>query len=91
MSDDGCQCEHCEKVKPWDQVHMHEDCWLCLDCEAEHRKVFETCEHKWEPHVTQMGDDAQYCPECLTAVCNEDFPAMFGRDVPASDLRKSTT
>jgi len=83
MGDDLCTCEHCEKEKPWSDVHMHEDCWICSECEAEHRKGFEACCHKWEPHITQMGEEAQYCPECFTAVCDEDFPTLFGQPAPA--------
>lgn len=82
--DDLCTCEHCGLLKPWDDVHMHEDCWLCTACEGEHRKGFEACEHKWEPHVTQMGDEAQYCPECSTAVSNEDFRTVVGIEPPAN-------
>jgi hypothetical protein len=57
---------------------MMEDCWYCPKCVAEWQAEFDACQHDWEPHVSVMGDDGQYCKNCSGFVANEDWQTIFG-------------
>jgi hypothetical protein len=70
-------CEHCSKELPVETMEIMDDCWFCSGCTAEWRAIFDACEHRWEPHVDQMGDEGQYCTRCMGFVCNEDMPVLF--------------
>jgi hypothetical protein len=64
-------CEHCGKSFPFEQCHRMDDCWICDACYSEWKKVFDACEHDWEPHVNEYGEDGRYCKKCAGVVVDE--------------------
>jgi hypothetical protein len=68
-------CEHCQRQFPIEIMSTSGDgCWLCPGCVAEFRKVFDACEHDWEPHVDHMGDEGRVCKRCSGFVLKEAQP-----------------
>ncbi len=67
------QCEQCDKEFTIETMTSMEDCWFCEGCVAEWRKVFESCEHRWnpQPYVGVMGDEGKICDRCSGFVANE--------------------
>lgn len=75
-------CEHCSKDFDLESMTLMEGCWFCEGCTADFQKHFDACEHKWSPHVNEMGDQGQHCEKCTGFVCDDDFPALFGTPAP---------
>lgn len=77
-------CEHCDKDADIGSMTLMEGCWFCAPCVADFQKTFDACDHKWSPHVNEMGDPGQCCERCTGFVCDDDFPALFGRVAPST-------
>jgi hypothetical protein len=75
-------CEHCSKDANLETMTLMESCWFCADCTADFQKHFDACDHKWSPHVDEMGEPGQCCERCTGFVRNEDFPTLFGAAAP---------
>lgn len=80
-------CEACGTEHPIEDMHMMEDCWFCTKCTEEWRAGFAVCDHTWEPHVSTMGDEGQYCTKCAGFVANEDFASLGLTPPPESQRR----
>ena len=66
-------CEHCSKEFPLETMSCSADgCWICEGCYADFKKQFDACEHDWEPHTDEMGDEGRVCKRCSGFVLNDD-------------------
>ena len=78
MAEEIQGCEHCQKEFPLETMRMMSDAWFCEPCTKEWQQIFDACQHKWTPHVDEMGDDGRYCERCTGFVADDTFDARFG-------------
>lgn len=57
-------CEHCGKEFPVETCHMMSDVWICDGCYKDWKKIFDACQHEWEPEESEFGEPGQYCHKC---------------------------
>lgn len=60
---DVLHCEFCPNTG-LDDMHSHQDIWLCHECHAGVVKEVQSCQHEWRIEENDAGEIGVACDKC---------------------------